>query len=155
MSRHSRTTRTTFSPFARRSATPFGNTTSRPSLRARMELRTIRLAPASSCVSAAGATSRAYSLRGSTARSSPLGVRMNWALLFALLVFAMVLSAINIAAVADRVNCDGVTLHREQDAPVTRAQPHSGGTFERLHIADTGFRARCSRQFAPLPNGSG
>jgi hypothetical protein len=32
----------------------------------------------------------------------------------------------NIAAVSDRVNCDGVALHREQDAPVSRAQPHSG-----------------------------
>lgn len=40
-----------------------------------------------------------------------------------------------------------------------------GGTFERLHIADTGFRerlqfdvdlrARCGRQFAPLPDGGG
>src|SRR4029077_20891803 len=37
-----------------------------------------------------------------------------------------VLSVVNIAAVSDRVNCDGVGPYREQDAPVAGAQPHSG-----------------------------
>ena len=43
--------------------------------------------------------------------------------------------------------------------------PHSGNAFKRFHIADAGFcerlqfeinlRARCSREFAPLADGSG
>src|SRR6266436_1880185 len=144
MSRHSRITRTVFSPFARRSATVFGSTTSRPSFRARMELRTIRPTLASSWASAARATSRSYSLRGSTARSLPSGARMNWTLLFALPVFAMFLSVIiflsviNLSAVADRVNGDDVASHREHNAPVTRPQPHSGDALERFHVANTG-----------------
>jgi hypothetical protein len=30
----------------------------------------------------------------------------------------------------DRMNCDGVGAGREYDAPVTGAQPHSGGALE-------------------------
>jgi hypothetical protein len=41
----------------------------------------------------------------------------------------MDLSVINIAAVSDRVNLRGVAPHREQDGPVTRAQPYPGGTL--------------------------
>src|SRR5882762_11091647 len=166
MSRHSRMTRTALSPLARRSATDFGSTTSRPSLRARVELRTIRLAAASSCASAARATSRSYSTRGSTARSPPPGVWMNWTLLFAVPVFAMVsLSVVNFAAVSDRVNCDGVGFDRKQHAPVTGAQPHCGYAFERFHVADASFRergqfevdlrTRSSAKFAPLADGGG
>src|SRR4051812_13308068 len=160
MSRHSRMTRTALSPFTRRSATAFGNATSRPSLRARVELRTMRLAAASSCASAASATNRSYSLRGRTARSSPPGVRMNWTELFAVLAFAIVSSIINVAAVSDRMNCDGVGSDREHDAPITGAQPHSDDTFERLHITSAGLRerfqfeidlrARRRSQFPPL-----
>jgi len=57
-----------------------------------------------------------------------------------------------------------VNLDREQDAPVTGAQPHSGSTYERFHIADAGFkrmplqfevdlRARSRRKFTPLADG--
>ena len=35
-----------------------------------------------------------------------------------------VLSVVNIAAVSDRVNCDGVGFDRKQHAPVADAQPH-------------------------------
>jgi len=38
------------------------------------------------------------------------------------------------------VNRYGIGFHREQDAPVAGSQPHSGGAFERFHIADPGFR---------------
>src|SRR6202021_87679 len=48
-------TRTGLSPPTRRSATAFGSTTSRPSLMARVELRTLRLAQASFCPSPARA----------------------------------------------------------------------------------------------------
>jgi hypothetical protein len=44
--------------------------------------------------------------------------------------------------VSDRVNCDHVGFDREQDAPVTGAQPHPDSAFERFHIADAGFRER-------------
>jgi hypothetical protein len=65
----------------------------------------------------------------------------------------------------DRVNCDGVGFHREQDAPLTGAQPHSSRAFECFHIADASFRerlqfqvdlrARNSGEFAPLADGGG
>jgi hypothetical protein len=67
--------------------------------------------------------------------------------------------------VSNRVDCDDIGFDREQDAPVTGAQPHSGSTFERFHIADAGFseylqfevdlRARGRRKFAPLADGGG
>jgi hypothetical protein len=47
--------------------------------------------------------------------------------------------------VSDRVNCDGVAFDREQHAPVTGTQPHSGYAFEHFHLSDAGFRKR--RQF--------
>jgi hypothetical protein len=53
-----------------------------------------------------------------------------------------VISVVDIAAVSDRVNCDSVGFHREQDAPVARAQPHSGCAFERFHIANATLRER-------------
>jgi hypothetical protein len=75
------------------------------------------------------------------------------------------LSVVNIAAVSDRVNCDGVGFDRKQHAPVTGAQPHSGYAFERFHVADACFRKRSqfevdlrtrrSGKFAPLANGGG
>jgi hypothetical protein len=55
-------------------------------------------------------------------------------------------SVVDIAAVSDRVNGDGVSPDCEQRAPVADAQPHSGHAFERFHVANTGFRE--SRQFA-------
>jgi hypothetical protein len=67
--------------------------------------------------------------------------------------------------VSNRVNSDGVGFDREQDAPITGAQPHSGCTFERFHIADAGFRerlqferdlrARSSGKFALLADSGG
>jgi hypothetical protein len=76
-----------------------------------------------------------------------------------------VLSVVNIAAVSDRVNCDGVGPYREQDAPVAGAQPHSGCAFERFHIANATLRERfqfevnlpagSSGKFAPLADGGG
>src|SRR5262245_34977156 len=90
---------------------------------------------------------------------------MNWTLLFALPVFAMVSSIINIAAMSNRVNCDSVAFHREQDTPVAGSQPHSSGTFERFHVAGTRCRKRsqpmidlCTRssgELAPLTDGGG
>jgi len=91
---------------------------------------------------------------------------MNWTLLFAVPVFAMVsLSVVNFAAVSDRVNCDGVGFDRKQHAPVTGAQPHCGYAFERFHVADASFRergqfevdlrTRSSAKFAPLADGGG
>jgi hypothetical protein len=75
------------------------------------------------------------------------------------------LSVVNVAAVSDRVNSDGVGFDCEQHAPVADAQPHSGHTFERFHIANTGFRenrqfeidlpARSSGKLAPLADGGG
>ena len=53
-----------------------------------------------------------------------------------------VLSVVNIAAVSDRVNCDGIGFDREQDAPVARPQPHARRALKRLYIADPGFRER-------------
>jgi hypothetical protein len=51
----------------------------------------------------------------------------------------MFLSVINLSAVADRVNGDGVAFHREHNAPVTGPQPHSGDALERFHVANTRF----------------
>ena len=75
------------------------------------------------------------------------------------------LSVVNLAAVSDRVNCDGVAFDRKQHAPVTGAQPHSGYAVERFHVADASFRergqfevdlrTRRSGKFAPLADGGG
>src|SRR2546429_4186956 len=65
-----------------------------------------------------------------------------------------VLSLINIAAVSDCVNRDRIALDREQDAPVTRPQPHARRSLERLHVADPGsanvfnLRSICARVVA-------
>jgi hypothetical protein len=63
------------------------------------------------------------------------------------------------------VNYDCVGFDREQHAPVAGAQPHSGDTFERFHIASTGFGesrqfdvdlcARSRGKLAPLTDGCG
>src|SRR5713226_7629920 len=66
-----------------------------------------------------------------------------------------VLLVVNIAAVSNRVNSDGVGFDREQDAPNTGAQPHSGCTFERFHIADAGFRKRLQFEIDLCPRSSG
>jgi len=71
--------------------------------------------------------------------------------------------SVNIAAVSDRVDCDGVGVDREQHTPVTGAQPHSDHAFKRLDVALAGLRERCQfginlrarsgGEFAPLARG--
>jgi hypothetical protein len=67
--------------------------------------------------------------------------------------------------VSDRVNCDRVSLDREQHAPITDAQTHSANAFECFHVARTGCRERryfeinlrapSGGKLSPLAGGSG
>ena len=71
---------------------------------------------------------------------------MNCTLLLTVPILAMLSSqSLNVAAMSDRMNRDGVALDREQHAPISGAQPHSGDALERFHIANARFRER--RQF--------
>src|SRR3954469_7085710 len=70
------------------------------------------------------------------ARSLPSGARMNCTLLLAaclaVIAFAIPSSFVDVAAMPHRMNQDGVTIEREQNAPVADAQSHAADAIERL-----------------------
>src|SRR5450756_708224 len=157
ISRHSRRTRSAFSPLAIRSTIFFGisGAPAAISLRARA---TSRALPISSSASAALAANASYSLRGRMA-ISPLSVFLKRTFM------VLVLSVVDFPAVADRHDDDRGVILNEDHAPIAAPKAATTAALEPLHIARSvrgvdgqlGVDpfANVSGQFYPLPGRGG